>query len=226
MSELTQEALVQIAHQYYPVGFPVEQDDYSQPLLAYQRTPQHQRWRMAWERALAWEQWRTLLKELPLSFPSYTVGVGTQPFGSACLRCFIYRKEPLPKEETLVTRIAAAVSVLAPLYIIYVTTQVWHATYTSYARPADATSAGVGKGNEAHRLYRSSRPQLAFEFPSTIKADADSLARLVEQVLGCRPFPQPLARVPLPGLRVGFFNGEPLPTLLEALFSDHLENLP
>jgi hypothetical protein len=226
MSELTQEALVQIAHQHYPTGFPVEKDDYSQPLLAHQRTPEHQRWRMAWERALAWEEWRTLIRELPLSFSSYAVGVGTQPFGSACLRCFVYRKESLPGEETFVTRIAAAVSVLAPLYTIYVTTQVWHATSTSYARPSAAEGEGEAEESEAHRLYRSSRPQLAFEFPSTVKAEADRLARLVERVLGCRPFPLALAQVPMPDIRVGFFTGERPPTLLDALFSDNLENLP
>jgi hypothetical protein len=167
-----------------------------------------------------------LIRELPLSFPSYEVGVGTQPFGSACLRCFVYRKEPLPKEETFVTRIAAAVSVLAPLYVIYVTTQVWHATYTSYSRPSHAKPMGVAEKNEAHRLYCSSRPQLAFEFTGAVKADADRLALLVERVLSCRPFPLALAQVPLPDIRVGFFNGEQPPTLLETLFGDSLENLP
>jgi hypothetical protein len=215
MSELTQEALVQVVRQYYPSGFPVEQDDYSQPLLANQRTPEHQRWRAAWESALAWEQWRTLMGELPKVFPRHSVGAGTQPFASACLRCFVYRKEPLPGGETSVTRMAAAVSILAPLYIVYVTTQVWRSTSTSYARPG---------GDELYRLQHSSRPQLSFEISRM--PEADTLASLIERVLGCRPFPMALAEVPLPDLRIGYFNEERAPTLLDALFSDALANLP
>jgi hypothetical protein len=210
MSELTQDALVQVVRQYYPAGFPVEEDDYSQPLLAHQRTPEHQRWRLAWEQALHWEQWSALVEELPSSFPGGSVGVGTQPFASACLRCFVYRKKPLPSGETLITRIAGAVSVLAPLFIVYVTTQVY-----------PSTTSPVGPGSQ-----RPSRPRLAFEIPESFKTDARELTHLIESRLGSRPFPLELAAVPLPGIRVGFFNGERPPTLLEALFSDNLDNLP
>ncbi|WP_143101260.1 hypothetical protein [Stigmatella aurantiaca] len=199
-----------LVHQYYAKGFPAEEDDYSQPLLVYQRTPEHQRWRACWEKALAWNEWRTLLKELPRAFPGDGVGAGTQPFASACLRCFVYRKEVQPRGEIFITRIAAAVSVLAPLYVVYGTAQKY----------------GEEGGSEEQRRYRPSRPALSFEFPGALKAEADALSRLVEQSLGCRPFPLALAQVPLPGIRVGFFNGEQAPTLLDALFSDDLENLP
>ncbi|WP_143076090.1 hypothetical protein [Stigmatella erecta] len=93
MSELTQDELVELVHQYYAKGFPAEEDDHSQALLAYQRTPEHERWRLCWERALAWDEWRTLLKDLPRAFPGQGIGVGTQQFASACLRCFVCRKE-------------------------------------------------------------------------------------------------------------------------------------
>lgn len=46
------------------------------------------------------------------------------------------------------------------------------------------------------------------------------------QELGYRAFPLSLASMPLPELRVGYFNEEGPPTLLDALFSDNLQNLP
>jgi hypothetical protein len=210
MSELIQDELVGLVHQHYSKGFPVEADDHSQALLSYQRAPEHERWRSCWDRALAWDKWRTLLKELPRALPGWGIGVGTQPFASACLRCFVYRKEVQSQGEIFVTRIAVAVSVLVPLYVVYVTTQ----------------SYGSEREGEVQRRYRSSRPEISFEFSGALKAETDLLSHWVEQVLGCRPFPLALAQVPLPGVRVGFFNGEETPTLLDALFSDGLENLP
>lgn len=58
------------------------------------------------------------------------------------------------------------------------------------------------------------------------RSAADTLARLIEQVFGYRPFPLELADVPLPDLRVESLH-EP-PTLLGALFADRgtLANLP
>lgn len=96
MSELTRESLVGIARQFYPAGFPAEAEDQSEPVPAYQRTHEHERFMAAWEKALAWPEWKKLMKELPHAFPGMGVGSGTQPFVSACLRCFVYRVEPMP----------------------------------------------------------------------------------------------------------------------------------
>jgi len=41
MNEFTRESLVQVVHHYYPVGFPPEEDNYDEPLLAFQRTLEH-----------------------------------------------------------------------------------------------------------------------------------------------------------------------------------------
>lgn len=226
MSEVTRESLVGIARQYYPAGFPVEEEDLSEAVPAHQRTLEHERFMARWEKAQDWPEWKKLLRELQSAFPDYGIGGGTQPFVSACMRCFVYRAEPLPGEEQLVTRVAAAISVLAPFYIVYVTTQIWRSTYTPYAVPSANPSSGDTKGAETFRLYHSSQPQLAFEPPSAAKPAADSLARLIEQVLGYRRFPLEFAGTPLPDLRVGFFNGEGPPTLLDAFFSDDLANLP
>jgi hypothetical protein len=226
MSEVTRESLVGIARQYYPAGFPVGEEDLSEAVPAHQRTSEHERFMAAWEKAQHWPEWRKLMGELQSAFPDYGMGGGTQPFVSACMRCFVYRAEPLPGEERLVTRVAAAISVLAPFYVVYVTTQIWRSTYTPYAIPSASPPPGNAKGAETFRLYHSSQPQLAFEPPSAAKPAADTLARLIEQVLGYQRFPLELASVPLPDLRVGFFNGEGPPTLLDALFSDNLAHLP
>jgi hypothetical protein len=226
MIEVTQESLVGIARQYYPAGFPVEAEDLSEAVPAHQRTPEHGRFMAAWEKAQHWPEWKKFMKELQGTFPDHGIGGGTQPFVSACMRCFVYRAEPLPGEERFVTRVAAAVSVLAPYYIVYVTTQIWRSTYTPYANPSANLPSGDAKDAGTFRLYHSSQPQLALEPPSAAKPAADTLARLIEQVLGYRRFPLEFASVPLPELRVGFFNGEGPPTLLDALFSDNLANLP
>ncbi|MFP2909604.1 hypothetical protein ACLESD_32080 [Pyxidicoccus sp. 3LFB2] len=201
MKNLTREELTRTAHHYYPAGFPVETDDANQSLHPYQRTPEYQRWVAAWDGALTWKEWDTFLEEVHTAFPGHEAGDVTQPRMSACLRCCVYLKESQPEGGERVTRVAAAVSVLAPVYHVYVTTQtVWF-------------------------RQRSTRPQLFTEPPSTVGAYVDRLARLIEQRLGYKPFPSQWASIPLPELRVSYLKREQ-PTLLTALLSDHLENLP
>lgn len=222
MNELTHEELVLLAHQFYPRGFPPEEDDPNESAPAHQRTPEHQRFMAAWERALHWEEWGTFMEQLRVTFPDHSVGGGTQPFVSACLRCQIYKVAPQPDGDQLVTRVAVAVSVLAPLYIVYVTTQRWY-PQRSPVSASNPTDLG------AFSLRRASRPLLTFEPPSAIKPDADALADLVERILRCRPFPLRLAQLPVTGLRIGQLNllsADPPPTLLDVFFSDDLANLP
>lgn len=222
MNELTHEELVRLAHQFYPRGFPPEEDDPSESPPAHQRTPEHQRFMAAWDRALHWEAWGTFMEQLRATFPGYSIGGGTQPFVSACLRCQLYKVAAQPDGDQLVTRMAAAVSVLAPLYVVYVTTQRWDPP-----RGPEAASTPTDPG--AFRLRRASRPQLTFEPPSDLKPDADALGGLVERILRCRPFPLKLASLPVTGLRIGQLNwlsSDPPPTLLDVFFSDDLANLP
>ncbi|MCP3142248.1 hypothetical protein [Pyxidicoccus xibeiensis] len=205
MNGPTQEELIRCAEQFYPRGFPPEEDDASEPIPAHHRTPEHQCFVAAWERALEWKEWGAFVEALPAMFPEHAVGGGTQPFVSACLRSQIYKVEPQPDGNRLVTRWAVAVSVLTPLYIVYVTTQLWYPT------------------------RRASRPTLILAPGSGDKPQADRLGQQVEHVLGCRPFPLSLAQVPLPGLRIGqlnYLSADPPPTLLDAFFMDDLANLP
>jgi hypothetical protein len=225
MTEVTQEALVELARQYYPTGFPVAEDDLTEAVPAHQLTPEHARFMVAWDKALNGAEWKYLMRELKHAFPGEGIGGGTQPYVSACMRCFIYRTEPLPGGERLATRIAAAVSVLVPFYIVYVTTQVWHPTYTAYPMAALPPKRGAA-GDESFNLQHFSSPQLTFDPPAAVRPEANALARLIEGVLGHRRFPLAFAGVTLPDLRVGFLNGEGPPTLLDALFSDNLAYLP
>lgn len=202
MSGLTREALIGIARTFYPTGFPVEKDDYGQPLLAHQQTPEHERWREAWKKALNWEQWNHLLDTLETTFPDGGVSDVTQPWHSACRRCCIYVEHPLPQGGTVITRVAGAVSILAPVYITYVTTRI--------RSPSE----------------RSAPPRLTFSPPVEVKGLAEMLARTLELELGCGPFPLEFAPITVPELRVGFRNSQGPATLLDALFSDDLANLP
>jgi hypothetical protein len=202
MSGLTREALIGIARTFYPTGFPVEKDDYSQPLLAHQQTAEHERWREAWKKALVWEQWNHLLDTLESTFPDGGVSDATQPWHSACRRCCIYIEHQLPAGSTVITRVAGAVSILAPVYITYVTTRI---------RQPDA---------------RASSTQLTFSPTDKAKAAADTLASTIESELGYSPFPLDCAGLTVPGLRVGYRNSMEPTTLLDALFSDDLGNLP
>jgi hypothetical protein len=193
---------IRIARHFYPEGFPEWEDDLDEPVPAYQRTPEYQRWYAAREKLLEGEPWDGLLMELKAAFRGHAVADAAYPFGSACSRCCVYFKEPLADGGRSVTRVAGAVSALAPVYLVYVTTQVIH---------SDGTDT---------------RPQLSFEPTGEARLHAETLARHIERVLGYRPFPLELADVPLPGLRVDFLH-EP-PTLLGALFDarDQLDNLP
>lgn len=202
MSELIREELIRVAHRFYPTGFPVEQDDYSQPLLAHQRSPEHERWRAAWKQALEWEPWARLLTALEATVSPEDVRDATQPWHSACRRCCIYVRQARPDGSRVVIRVAAAVSILAPLYVTYVTTRT--------SRPG----------------ARASSPQLTFEPPSEVAPQVRMLTSLLGQELGFRLFPLEWGSITLPGLRVGYLNSREPPTLLEALFSDDLANLP
>ncbi|MBN9686034.1 MULTISPECIES: hypothetical protein [unclassified Corallococcus] len=226
MTEVTRESLVEIARQYHPAGFPAEDDDLTESVPAHQRTPEHARFMAAWDKALSGTEWKNFMTELRRALPGENIGGGTQPYVSACMRCFLYRTEPMPGGERLATRVAAAVSVLAPFYIVYATTQLWRPTYTAYPMQADRSPEREGAGAPAFHLHHFSSPQLTFDPPAAVRPEADTLARSIEEVLGCRPFPLAFAGVPLPELRVGFFNGEGPPTLLDALFSDNLAHLP
>jgi hypothetical protein len=195
--------LICVARHYYPAGYPLWEDDDDETEPAYRRTPEYQRWRALLEKTWDdWKEWDDLLQNVRSAFPGHQVCDVPYPSADACFRCYVYLEQPLPDGGRVVTRVVGAVSILAPLYLVYVTTHTVH---------PDKTAA---------------RPQLDFVPTGEAKPFADTLARLIEQVFGYRPFPLELADVPLPDLRVESLY-EP-PTLLGALIADRrtLANLP
>ncbi|WPB77118.1 hypothetical protein KYC5002_50090 [Archangium violaceum] len=196
--------LIRIARHYYPAGYPVWEDDDEEPEPVYRRTPEYQRWRTLREKSRdSWKEWNDFLLGTRSAFPGHPVCDVTHPWADACSRCCVYLKRPLPDGGHVVTRVVGAVSILAPLYLVYVTTET--------VRPGDTAFL---------------QPQLDFAPTGEAKSSADTLARLIEQVFGYRPFPMELADVPLPELRVESLHESA--TLLGALFADRgtLANLP
>jgi hypothetical protein len=196
--------LIRVARDFYPAGFPPWEDDHDEPVLAYQRTPEYQRWEAAWEVALRWRHWASLMAELRAAFPDGKMGSLTPAYHAACRICCLYLEQSLPDGSQVVTRVAGAVSILAPLYLVYTTTQ--------FLR-FDGTS---------------SPPQLSFDLERTrwTRPYEDKVAHHIERVFGYQPFPLDMADVPLPDLRVGDVSGQP--TLLSALLTERngLVNLP
>ncbi|KFA91849.1 hypothetical protein [Archangium violaceum] len=195
--------LLRIARHYYPAGYPAWEDDDEAPEPAYRRTPEYQRWRVLREQTWEdWKPWDDLLACARSAFPGHEVWDVTHPSLDACSRCCVYLEQPLPEGGRAMTRVVGAVSILAPLYLVYVTTQ-W---------PGPDTTA--------------IRSRLDFTPDGEAKDSADTLARLIEQAFGYRPFPMELADIPLPELRVESLHESA--TLLGALFADRgtLANLP
>ena len=201
MEELTEAGLVQLARQYYPTGFPVEKDEYlPEGGLPYMRTPEHARWRGAWDKAMAWPEWKELRREMRVIFGNSSADC-TQPWGAACRRCCVYITRPLPEGARLVTRVAAAASILAPLYVTYCTIE-----------------AVANRERLSH--------QFTFDPTEEVREISHQLAALVERVLGYKPFPLHFANIPVPGIRIDRVPMDREPTLLDALFDDSLDNLP
>lgn len=199
MMDLTEARLVQLAQRFYPTGYPVTKDEYdSEGLLPFQRTPEHARWLEAWDRAMDWPEWETLKEEMRRSFDA--IADSTQPRVAACRKCCVYFRRPLPNGARHVTRVAAAASVLAPLYVTYCTTE------SVVDRQSDDT-------------------RLLFDFPDEVKPHAAKLAALVERTLGYQAFPLQFAQVPVPGARVDHVPWRREPTLLDAFFDSMLESL-
>ena len=159
----TEATLIQIARNYYPTGFPATTDDATQELHPYQRTPEYARWSEAWRKALAWPEWTALLRAMRDPFGNDYADC-TQPWGPACRRCCVYLRCPLPDGARLITRVAAAASILAPLYVTYSTTVI-----------------------VADRQRRDL--QFSFEPPEEYREHTSQLAALVERELGYQPFP-------------------------------------
>lgn len=230
MSDPTQEALIRIAEHYYPRGFPPDEDDLRLPEQSFERTPEYARWLALWGQPPVVERWRQLKSRWREDFPHHAFLDFTRPRGAACYLGLVYFREPLPDGSTRLTRLVGAVSLLAPFYLVYVTTQtVWPGRRFS---PPELAYPPLERGTS--ELENVPPLSLSKEEPATtastgalaaVRPYANRLAHLFEEVWGARPFPLSLAEVPLSHLRIFHLNQEQ-PTILNAFFFEQLENLP
>ncbi len=197
--DLTEAGLVEIARRFYPTGYLVMTDDDSKEPHPYQRTAEYARWNDAWDRAMVWPKWNELLSELRAHVGP--TGDCTTLRMAACRRCCLYVEKPLPDGARSVIRVAAAVSILAPLYLTYCTTELF---------------------DDQHQRGH----QFSFEPPQEVREVTARLAATVEHVLGYQLFPPRFAHVPVPGIRVAYHHDIGEGTLLHALFDDDLSSLP
>lgn len=193
MTSPGKEELIQLARTHYPPR--------SASVLTEPHSSEQQAWNEAWARAMDWKECDALIQALEASFPTARAARFMQPRHSACIYCILLLENRDTGGGRHRTRIVGALSVLAPLYLIYVTHE-----STGPSQP-------------------SAQPRVTFSPEGPEKAPATMLARLIEQHLGYRPFPLELADVALPDIQVDFLHSEE-PTLLTALFSNHLEDLP
>ncbi|HVG63209.1 MAG TPA: hypothetical protein VNA24_31890 [Hyalangium sp.] len=199
MMDLTEAGLVQLARRFYPTDYPVTKDEYdSEGLLPFQRTPEHARYLEAWDKAMVWPEWKTLIQEMHSKFDA--IADSTQPWVTACRKCCVYVDRPLPNGALHVTRVAAAVSVLAPLYVTYCTTSI------------------IVDRQEFDTC-------LLFDFPDEVKPHAATLSALVERILGYQALPLQFAQVQVLRARVPHVRTDREPTLLDAFFDSMLESL-
>lgn len=210
MSELTSADLLPYIREYYPVGFPPEADIYdAEGLLPHQRTPEHQRWVDAWMKALHQEPqpWNALVDHLRAELPECDFGTYTPVCHTACYVALIYlrRTRQDGQEDHRLLRVAGAVSLIAPVYLIYGTAELVP------PRPPDA---------------RSPKPQLILPPTPEMQPYADIMARAIERTFGYKRLPLELAHLQVPGFRLFHLHYSEQPTLLNALFMSHLEGLP
>lgn len=222
MSSVTAESLIREARQFYPSlsRFPPEKDfpiitppgqegraDFKLP---FQETPEFKRWHEAWTQAVReTEPWRVLLNGLRPQFPTLQFGSYTPAYMSGGYACILYLRQPQTngREGFRFIRVAAAISLLAPLYFVYGTIQV--------TTPIPLEERTPWKSHDPHERF--SAPELFLQPTEEMQPYADMLARHVEQAFNHRPFPLELADVPVPDIRVPYLNGEQA-TLMNAFF--------
>lgn len=227
MSDVTAEELLSLLHEYYPTG-PAEKAD------APASGPEFQRWRDVWHKALEETRpWSAVFQGLRPLFPGQEVATLTQPYHASCFVCGLRLRMPMTEgmEDQRIVRVAGAVSLLAPVYLVYGTIEVpqppsderrrrtTRRTMKPVARPGGAEPRAERPPQEPVP-----GPELFLQPTEEMRATAEVLARHLGDTLGFRRFPPELAGVRVPGIRVPYLGSEE-PTLLNALFKPGLEHL-
>jgi hypothetical protein len=233
MSDITAEELLRIVHRYYPVGFPPQEDTSSHEPPPYQRTPEFCRWQDVWEKAIQETRpWHKVFPGLKSLFPNHQPDSLTPAYHSSCFVCSIRWRTHLPdgQENRRIVRVAGAMSLLAPVYLVYGTVELDVLNPSErrrMSRRATRELAQPGTWEQRYTRFQDAlppRPQLFLAPTEEMQPHADTLARHIEHTLGYRRFPLELADVRVPDIRVHYLNLEE-PTLLNALFMPSLESI-
>jgi hypothetical protein len=197
------------------------------------RTPELQRWQETWSQALEAEPWVALRNALRAEFPGHELGTHAPAYHSACYTCIAYlpMRPSAPASGRPLIRVAGAISLLAPVYLVYGTVEPPPADRSErdqLLKTALEELRNVGSWEERFARFTQAIPpaqQLHLRPTEEMAPTAAVMARVIERTLGHRPFPVELATLPVPDIRVPSLHSEG-PTLLSALFSSDLASLP
>jgi hypothetical protein len=191
MSTTTAEELVQLVRQHYPRA--LSREDALDRDGLYDRTPERQRWKEAWSKARQDQPWSELEHRLKEQFPGHTMGTYVPQYLAGGYSCFISVETPLPEGGHRLMRVGGAISVLAPLYLLFGTTEV-----VTLKRQEELKRASGGGWTFFQRI----QPQLALPPTPEMQPYAEAMARCIEGTLGYHPFPVELAQVAVPEIHV------------------------
>ena len=229
MSDLRVEEFLRIVHRYYPADVPPGTNPGGSDRPPSAPTSELQHWQETWAQALENEPWVLLRNALQREFPGHELGTYTPAYHSACYTCIVYL--PLPASGQQRLRVAGAISLLAPVYLVYGTEEnipVEHAERDQHLERALDELPGSGPWEEHFARFRhaiSPAQQLHLHPTEKMQPTATVIAQVIERMLGHRRFPIEMARIPVPGIHVPYLPAEE-PTLLGALFSANLASLP
>lgn len=235
MSDIALEELLRSVDHYYPVGFPLESDTNDHNPQPYQRTAEYERWEASWQAVLetAPRPWTRIIDSLRGELPGHSFGSYTPVCQTACYAVIIYLETPRPDGQKgyRLVRIAGAISLIAPTYLVYGTVEWVSPRPPDYEQRIQEALEEIGKPGpfeqrlEAMRKKLPPRPQVFLHPTVEMEPYAVTMARHIERVLGYRPFPLKWADVPLPNHRIHYLHYTEKPTLLNALFMSQLDNL-
>lgn len=229
MSAPTAEELIRIVLQHHPVGFPSERDEPGEVPPAYQRTPEFLRWQAAWTHALQTQPrpWDLLMERLKAALPGQgDFGTYTPAYHSSCYVAVAYQRS-----GTRLVRVAGAVSLIAPVYLVYGTVEFVTPRPTNHEeqlRRALDTLSNAGSWEQRFEQLKSQLPpgpQLVLDPTPEMRPQAVSMSQCIERTFGHQPLPLDLTGVRVPGIRVPYLLDEE-PTLLNALFLKDPAYLP
>jgi len=193
MKTPTRDELIQRVRLYYPSGSVWNDEQHG-------RSPERLRLNALWNDILPVyheTEWARLIDELQRAVAPLMIGDATAPRDDGGFRCTVYRRDPA---ADLTTIVVGCVSLIAPVYTIYV--------------------ARVD-------INRTRIPTLFFDpLPEDTRATAEIVASVIEKHFPYARLPYAMTSTPTPDLLLTVPSKDGKATLLHTLFTDTPESLP